>query len=98
MQPIARISSTKFNRKDGFTLGVNIWLQLGWASPCEVTKNLVDLVPLVLGHGVIQPFQWLMSTHTGSPKPPKTETYPKIENRMNLDYMQKEYPSALFCT
>jgi hypothetical protein len=23
MQPIARISSTKFNRKDGFTLGVN---------------------------------------------------------------------------
>jgi len=49
-----------------------IWLQLGWASPCEVTKNLVDLVPLVLGHGVIQPFQWLMSTCTGSPKPPKT--------------------------
>jgi len=35
----------------------NIWLQLGWRPPYEVSKNLVDLVPLVLGHGVIQPLQ-----------------------------------------
>jgi hypothetical protein len=42
---------------------VNIWLQLGWRPPCEVSKNLADLVPLVLGHGVIHPFQWLMSTY-----------------------------------
>jgi hypothetical protein len=27
----------------------NIWLQLGWRPPCEVSKNLADLVPLVLG-------------------------------------------------
>jgi hypothetical protein len=60
-------------------LSANIWLQLGWIPPCEVSKNLADLVPLVLGHGVIQPFRWLMSTHTGSPKPPKTKTYPKIK-------------------
>jgi hypothetical protein len=77
-------------------LSANIWLQLGWIPPCEVSKNLADLVPLVLGHGVIHPFWWLMSTHMGSPKPPKTETYPKIENWMNLDYMQKKKASGLF--
>ena len=63
MRPIARISSTKFNRKNGFTLGVNIWLQLGWASPGEVTKNLARLSSLItnlkivtstIGHGVIR--------------------------------------------
>jgi hypothetical protein len=27
----------------------NIWLQLGWKPPCEVSKNLADLVPLALG-------------------------------------------------
>ena len=86
------------SQNDGAILGVNIWLQLGWRPPCEVSKNLVVSVAFSIGHGVIQPFWWLMSTHTGSPKPPKTETYPKIENWMNLNYMQKEYPSALFCT
>ena len=55
--PKAMISITKFNRKDGFILGVNIWLQLGWASPCEVTKNLVVSVAFSIGHGVIEPFR-----------------------------------------
>ena len=73
----------------------------GAQEPCQTQWPyyiFYKTVASTIGHGVIQPFQWLMSTHTGSPKPPKTETYPKIENWMNLDYMQEEYPSALFCT
>ena len=37
------LSSKKCNDSDGFILGANIWLQLGWASPYEVTKNLARL-------------------------------------------------------
>jgi hypothetical protein len=62
------LSTTKCNHGDGFILGANIWLQLGWASPCEVTKNLARLSSLydkikkksekkfagTIGHGVIQ--------------------------------------------
>jgi hypothetical protein len=38
-----------------YILITNIWLQLGWRPPCEVSKNLSDLVPLPLGYGVIWP-------------------------------------------
>ena len=74
---IAMLSTVKPNQNDGAILGVNIWLQLGWASPREVTKNLVVSVAFSIGHGVIQPFWWLMSTHTGSPKPLKNINLPK---------------------
>jgi hypothetical protein len=74
---IAMLSTIKPDQNDGAILGVNIWLQLGWASPCEVTKNLVVSVAFSIGHGVIQPFRWLMSTqNTGSPKPPKFGVFP----------------------
>jgi hypothetical protein len=33
----------------------NIWLQLGWRPPCEVSKNLVVPVAFSIGHGVIWP-------------------------------------------
>jgi len=33
----------------GVILGVNIWLQLGWRPPCEVSKNLVVPVALCVG-------------------------------------------------
>ena len=51
------LSTVKPNQNDGAILGVNIWLQLGWASPCEVTKNLVVSVAFSIGHGVIWPMQ-----------------------------------------
>jgi hypothetical protein len=37
------------SKNAGAFLRVNIWLQLGWISPCEVSKNLVDLVPFSIG-------------------------------------------------
>jgi hypothetical protein len=77
---IAMLSTIKPDQNDGAILGVNIWLQLGWASPCEVTKNLVVSVAFSIGHGVLQSFRWLMSTHTGSPKPPKNINLPKNQN------------------
>ena len=45
--PIAMLSATKMDQKDGFILGANIWLQLGWACPCEVTKNQARLSILI---------------------------------------------------
>ena len=45
--PIAMLSTTKCDQRDGFILGSNIWLQPGWASPCEVTKNLARLSSLI---------------------------------------------------
>ena len=89
------LSTVKPNQNDGAILGVNIWLQLGWASPCEVTKNLVVSVAFSIGHGVIQSFQWLMSTHTGLPKPPKHKLAQKSKLDESLLPVQKEYPSAL---
>jgi hypothetical protein len=49
------LSTTKLDQKDGFILGDNIWLQLGWRPPCEVSKNLVVPVAFSIGHGVIKP-------------------------------------------
>jgi hypothetical protein len=74
---MAMLSTIEPDQNGGAILGVNIWLQLGWRPPCEVTKNLVVSVAFSIGHGVIQPFRWLMSTHTGSPKPPKNINLPK---------------------
>ena len=45
--PIAMLSIRKCDQRDGFILGANIWLQLGWASPYEVTKNLARLSSLI---------------------------------------------------
>jgi hypothetical protein len=39
--------------KNPFILVANIWLQLGWIPPCEVSKNLVVPVAFSIGHGVI---------------------------------------------
>jgi hypothetical protein len=43
-----KIRHYSFKNASAFLIA-NIWLQLGWRPPCEVSKNLADLVPLVLG-------------------------------------------------
>ena len=43
------IFSPKDNQIDGAYSGDNIWLQLGWRPPCEVSKNLVVPVALCVG-------------------------------------------------
>jgi hypothetical protein len=42
-------------QNDGAILRDNIWLQLGWRPPSEVSKNLVVPVAFSIGHGVIKP-------------------------------------------
>ena len=56
------LSTIKPDQNDGAILGVNIWLQMGWVSPCEVTKNLVVSVAFSIGHGVLQSF--VVNEHT----------------------------------
>jgi hypothetical protein len=58
---IAMLSTIKPDENDGAILGDNIWLQLGWRPPCEVSKNLVVSVAFSIGHGVIWSVQLFFS-------------------------------------
>jgi hypothetical protein len=47
----------------GAFLSANMWLQLGWIPPCEVSKNLVYLVPFSVGKWIHSSFL-VVNEHT----------------------------------